>query len=630
MSHARRSNSILRNGGDHYDGGRKEMHTDIIITASSDEYDPIEESQQKYKAREELIEEDHAISCADIWDACCSHSCHRWFVILMHTTCFLGLLYFFFLGIELIGSSAQVIGGCMGGDLLSKTTSPVTCIALGILATSIFQSQSVTNIIIASFLDNGISVRQGIYISMGANLGSSVVSTIISFAHMTHKSSFERAVSGASVSDIYYMLTISVMLPLEAASGALYKISEAIVKDGLTRNSTWKGLIGFAVSPLSKMIVMVNQSTLNGLANGDIASCSSLYPVTCIDGDKSYTTCNTAIIGCNEKTGSCPLFFRESPSLQSDQLYSLAPLAIGIALILICFHGMVYLINKMIVALPIEIIAEVSNVNSYIAMLLGCSFSLLCGSSSVAQTAIIPFTGAGVIDLEQMYPWSIGTGIGMSVFTMLASMAAGEVSFMKVAMANVFFHLFGMVLWYPIPFLRSFPIHGALIVGIISSTWRILLFGYIGVVFVLIPLLFYTIVNLLTSDKKGLVAAGGLIISFLSIIFIYFCYWWYCSSGRDRFLSYFEDIREEENDISVGSGSEDQSSIETDEEQNNSPPGILRNRSVDPKLIKRQISNIAPRIPVSRTWSGRRNHSIPEPRNSTVCCSDVFSNDENY
>jgi hypothetical protein len=218
----------------------------------------------------------------------------------------------------------------------------------------------------------------------------------------------------------------------------------------------------------------------------------------------------------------------------------------------------------------------------------------------------------------------------MSVFTMLASMAAGEVSFMKVAMANVFFHLFGMVLWYPIPFLRSFPIHGALIVGIISSTWRILLFGYIGVVFVLTPLLFYTIVNLLTSDKKGLVAAGGLIISFLSIIFIYFCYWWYCSSGRDRFLSYFEDIHEEENDISVGSGSEDQSSIETDEEQNNSPPGILRNRSVDPKLIKRQISNIAPRIPVSRTWSGRRNHSIPEPRNSTVCCSDVFSNDENY
>ena len=205
-----------------------ELDSDIIVQqASSDEYDPIERNnKQEY-------DEETGATWDDVVYVCCNRSGKGWLKLIMYMILFFTLLYFYFVGIVLLGTAAQVMGGCDAASLLSNYSNPITCVMAGVLATSIFQSQLATHIIIGSLVGNVLSVQQGIYIAMGANVGNTVINSIISLAYLSNNESLERAIAGASVNDIYYFLAILIMLPLEAASNMLYRLVEVMLPSNL-------------------------------------------------------------------------------------------------------------------------------------------------------------------------------------------------------------------------------------------------------------------------------------------------------------------------------------------------------------------------------------------------------------
>ena len=65
---------------------------------------------------------------------------------------------------------------------------------------------------------------------MGANIGTSVTNTIVSMGQVKDRDEFRRAFGGATVHDMFNWLTVIVLLPVEVASGYLYRLSGVIIR----------------------------------------------------------------------------------------------------------------------------------------------------------------------------------------------------------------------------------------------------------------------------------------------------------------------------------------------------------------------------------------------------------------
>uniref|UniRef100_A0A0L8GFA1 Uncharacterized protein n=1 Tax=Octopus bimaculoides TaxID=37653 RepID=A0A0L8GFA1_OCTBM len=78
-----------------------------------------------------------------------------------------------------------------------------------------------------------ISVKATIPLVMGANIGTSITNTIVSLAQAGDRNEFRRAFAAATILDMFNWLTVLILLPLEAASGYLYRLTGAIM-DGIS------------------------------------------------------------------------------------------------------------------------------------------------------------------------------------------------------------------------------------------------------------------------------------------------------------------------------------------------------------------------------------------------------------
>ena len=67
-------------------------------------------------------------------------------------------------------------------------------------------------------------MRTAIPMVMGANVGTSLTSTLVSLTQMSDKLQFERAFAGATVHDCFNWLAVIALLPLETTTGN-YKTS---------------------------------------------------------------------------------------------------------------------------------------------------------------------------------------------------------------------------------------------------------------------------------------------------------------------------------------------------------------------------------------------------------------------
>ena len=111
----------------------------------------------------------------------------------------------------------------------------------------------------------------------------------------------------------------------------------------------------------------------------------------------------------------------------------------------------------------------------YAYILLGLSVTVAVQSSSIVCSIITPLCGIGIISLERAYVMIIGTCIGTTATGLLAAFANMDDGFsdsLQVALAHLFFNVFGCIVWYCIPFLRCVPIKLALYAGAKTTKYR--------------------------------------------------------------------------------------------------------------------------------------------------------------
>jgi len=494
---------------------------------------------------DEKTEDIRDATWGEVFNACCVHSPKGWAIVFVNIVLLLFFLYFFLLGLELLGTSAKVIGGCTAGSLFGDDINPVGALMIGLLATVLLQSSSTTTSIIIGLVGGGLDARQAIYMIMGANIGTSVTNTIVAMGQMGDGEQLERAFAGATVHDMFNFLTVIVLLPVEAATGYLFYLTRAMLPQDVKDGDKWEGPLKKIVSPLGNLIIKANKNVVNQIASGKVENCDAYYPTFCQDGIVSKKSCTqVGLIECDKATGKCPAFFQNGATQNDDEVSGGVCLFLSLVVLVICLIGLVTLLQKMLMGTSTRIIYKATNINGYLAMLIGAGVTILVQSSSITTSALTPLVGLGVLHIEQMYPLTLGANIGTTITGLLAALVSAKIESLQVALCHLFFNITGIILWYPIPFMRRVPINAAIKLGQATRYWRLFPIVYIIVVFFIIPLALLGLSALFERKTRGYTVLGSFIVIFL-FLGIFYCIYWYkkldgyektaaCLNGREK------------------------------------------------------------------------------------------------
>ena len=130
-------------------------------------------------------------------------------------------IYIFLNALDMLGIGFKLLGGKDSARMFDVSKNPISHLMIGILATVLVQSSSTTTSIIISLVGAGeLSVSYAIYMVMGANIGTSVTNTLVSMAHVNDSDELRRGFAAATVHDIFNLLSVVVLLPLEWISSA--------------------------------------------------------------------------------------------------------------------------------------------------------------------------------------------------------------------------------------------------------------------------------------------------------------------------------------------------------------------------------------------------------------------------
>ncbi len=325
------------------------------------------------------------------------------------------LLFIFLLGVKGIGDGFKLLGRDLLQAFFSATENPFIGLMVGILATTLVQSSSVTTSMVVGLVaapENPLPIANAVPMIMGANIGTTVTNTAVSLAYAARRDEFRRAFSVATCHDFFNFMTVAILLPLELMTGYLRSSATTLA-------SMLAGTGGYKFdSPL--------------------------------------------------KAGLKAAF---QPFIDLSKMLFEAELAQGVVIILI---SGVLIVSALFLLVRVMRAAMQSRVEAYITQFLGRSavLSILVGviatvmvqSSSITTSLLVPLAGAGVITLAQAFPLTLGANIGTTITAMLASLAAtgdNAEGGVIIALVHLLFNLTGITMIYPIASVRNIPMAGA-------------------------------------------------------------------------------------------------------------------------------------------------------------------------
>lgn len=111
-------------------------------------------------------------------------------------------------------------------------------------------------------------------------------------------------------------------------------------------------------------------------------------------------------------------------------------------------------------------------------------------------------------------------------------MVSSDIGSLQIALVHLFFNLTGLVIWYPVPFMRRVVLKFAQLLGTATRHWRAFPILFIAVMFFLIPLLLLGISSCFEKQTKGFTALGVFLLLLLAGFLGYFVFWWSCRDGK--------------------------------------------------------------------------------------------------
>ncbi len=406
---------------------------------------------------------------------------------------FLAVLDVFFVSIGLL-SAFKAAGKGYGHELiLEMATNPLIGLMVGILVTSIIQSSSSTTTLVVGLVAGGAlgdnvdsAVRIAIPIIMGANIGTSVTNILVSFGHIGDRREFERAFSSATVHDFFNLLSVIVLLPLQATTNFLGKLSLASVE-----LFTEAGGLSFS-SPF-KLFVKPQQHAIKGLVAHEsvatfivaavlIAGASHLLIVLGRRSASGQQTGWLRLLLVFGGAGLAAVFSVYPVLLHSSEL---ATFVLALAGLFGSLYGMVRIMRTAVLSRVERLFHDYIFRTALRAFVLGLLLTALVQSSSVTTSLIVPLAGAGLLTIHQVFPYTLGANVGTTVTAMLAALSLGEPAAIAVATAHLLFNICGIAIFYP---LRAIPKFLSTRLARLAAAWPPAAVIFVIVVFFLTPM----------------------------------------------------------------------------------------------------------------------------------------------
>ncbi len=370
----------------------------------------------------------------------------------------LACLYLFFVSIQLMGDSFKTWKG-FSLALIEQARNPFSGLLIGLLATSLVQSSSTTTAMVVGFVASGtLSVELAVPIIMGANIGTSITNTMVSLGHVTRKIEFQRAMACATVHDMFNILAVAVMLPVELATRAWTGTGILETMAG----SMAQALEGAGGFQLFDPLKAITRPVSEGLIRQGILQ--PLFP----------TATGAAIAG----------------------------LVVSGGLLFGALYGIVTLMRSMVLERVEVFFNKYVGAHWLLAMGMGVVVTVMVQSSSITTSMLVPMAGAGILTLQHAFPITLGANIGTTITALLASLAAGpDPALQKAAVTIAFVHLMfnvtGILVWYPLQFMRRVPMKLAQGIAAASVRNRWFALVYVVLVFFVIPGVLITLYRLL-------------------------------------------------------------------------------------------------------------------------------------
>ncbi|XP_072252486.1 sodium-dependent phosphate transport protein 2A [Leuresthes tenuis] len=437
------------------------------------------------------------------------------------------LLFLFVCSLDTLSSAFQLAGGKVAGDIFQDNavlSNPVAGLVVGILATVLVQSSSTSTSIIVSLVASGLlEVKSAVPVIMGSNIGTSVTNTIVAMMQAAERNEFQRAFAGATIHDCFNWLSVVVLLPLEVVSGLMTWLSQLLITNfRLQPGEEAPELLKVITEPVTKLIIQLDKCVITGIAMGNEGMRNrSLVKEWChIDsfmfaGNGSTENCGLSNNMSLPSRIKCRHLFASTEL--SDLTVGLILLAASLVVLCTCLLLLVKLLNSLLQGKVAKIIHKVINTDlpypfgwlaGYIAMFVGAGVTFLVQSSSVFTSAMTPLVGIGVISLERAYPLTLGSNIGTTATALLAALASPGNKLgaaIQIALCHLFFNIFGILLWYPLPFMRL-PIKMARVLGERTAKYRWFAVLYLLICFLLLPSL---VLGLSLAGWRVMAGVGG-------------------------------------------------------------------------------------------------------------------------
>lgn len=367
----------------------------------------------------------------------------------------IALLYLFLVGITCLGGGIKALGEGVMDAYFAADMNPFLALMVGILATTLVQSSSVSTSIIVGLVGAGqISVAAAIPMVMGANIGTTVTNTIASLAHSTQDNEFRRAFAAATCHDFFNYLSVIVLLPMEL----------------ITRSIFGRGAL--------ESIAQMGAEMTTGAQGGKFKS-----PLKA-----SFKAGKKLIEGGLEALGF------------DDKALHIA-LAVTGGLIILMALTLIVKVMRGVVATRLErYVNRVLGSGGFVAIIVGIMLTVMAQSSSITTSVMVPLAGAGLVTLQQIYPITLGANIGTTVTALIASMAVtgdAAMAARQVALVHLAFNLAGILIWYVPASTRRVPLAAATWMAEIGAASKRNAVLYVFAAFYVLPALVFIIAEVL-------------------------------------------------------------------------------------------------------------------------------------
>ncbi len=349
------------------------------------------------------------------------------------------LLYFFLTGVELLSGGFKTLGKDFVDGLFQGVSNPIGGLFVGLLATVLVQSSSVsTSVIVGLVASSVVGIDDAVPMIMGANIGTTVTNILASLGYLRRGDDFRRAFAAATVHDFFNLLAVAVLLPVELLTGYL------------------SGLAGWITDLVIGSSGASFKSPLKAAVKMPAGWIKDLLSELGTHGD-----------------------------LKGGLMIVIGLVFIFLALAFVTKNMRLLVANRVEAAINRTLGAG----SGLVAIVLGMIITVAVQSSSITTSVLVPLAAAGVLSLENVYPVTLGANVGTTVTALLASLATGSPAAVTVALVHTLFNLTGIALFYPVRSLRALPIRlavGLARIGAERPTWAV---TYVLVMFLVIPLL---------------------------------------------------------------------------------------------------------------------------------------------